>query len=54
MEFHLRTSQKYQVIDITSQVAEAVRNADVAEGICCVYVPHATAAVIISRSRKAD
>ena len=50
MEFRIRTSQKYQVIDITSQVAEAVRKADIAEGICCVYVSHATAAVIINEN----
>lgn len=50
MEFRIRTSRKYQVIDITSQVAEAVRKADVAEGICCVYVPHATAAVVVNEN----
>jgi secondary thiamine-phosphate synthase enzyme len=50
MEFRVRTSQKYQVIDITPQVAEAVRKADVVEGICCVYVPHATAAVVVNEN----
>lgn len=50
MEFRIRTSRKYQAIDITSQVAEAVRKADVAEGICCVYVPHATAAVVVNEN----
>jgi secondary thiamine-phosphate synthase enzyme len=48
MEFRVKTSQKYQVIDITPQVAEAVRKADVTEGICCVYVAHATAAVMVN------
>ncbi len=50
MEFRIRTDQKYQVIDVTSQVAEVVRKADVAEGICCVYTPHATAAVVVNEN----
>jgi secondary thiamine-phosphate synthase enzyme len=50
MELKVRTSQKYEVIDLTSQVAEAVRTAQVSEGICCVYVPHATAAIVINEN----
>jgi len=50
MEFRVRTSQKYQVIDITPQVAEAVRKADLTEGICSVYVPHATAAIVVNEN----
>jgi len=50
MEFKIRTHEKQQVIDITLQVAEAVRAARITEGLCCVYVPHATAAVIINEN----
>jgi secondary thiamine-phosphate synthase enzyme len=50
MELKVRTSKKYEVIDLTSQVAEAVQVAHVNEGLCCVYVPHATAAVIINEN----
>lgn len=50
MEFKVRSTNKHEVIDITAQVAEAVRGANVSEGICCVYVPHATAAVIVNEN----
>ena len=50
MEFKVRTDKKYEVIDLTPQVAEAVLAARVSEGICCVYVPHATAAVVINEN----
>ncbi len=50
MEFRVRTSQKYQVIDITPQVAEAVRKADLNEGICIVHGPHATAAIVVNEN----
>jgi len=50
MELKVRTSEKQEVIDITPQVVEAVRAAHITEGLCCVYIPHATAAVIINEN----
>jgi secondary thiamine-phosphate synthase enzyme len=50
MEFKIRTAKKYEVLDITRQVAAAVDAAQVSEGLCCVFVPHATAAVIINEN----
>src|SRR5262247_2481817 len=50
MELKVRTNKKGEVIDITSQVTEAVRIANVREGLCYVYVPHATAAVVINEN----
>jgi secondary thiamine-phosphate synthase enzyme len=50
MELKVRTSKKQEVIDLTSQIAEAVRSARVSEGLCCIYVPHATAAVVINEN----
>ncbi|MBI4278262.1 MAG: YjbQ family protein [Armatimonadetes bacterium] len=49
-EFHVSTSRQYQVVDITAKVKEIVRKSGVKEGICLVYVPHATAAVTINES----
>jgi len=49
-EFRVRTSGKYEVIDITSRVAAAVKEAGVSAGICSVYVPHATAAVVVNEN----
>jgi secondary thiamine-phosphate synthase enzyme len=50
MELKVRTNQKLEVIDITPQVAEVVKAANIVEGLCCIFVPHATAAVIINEN----
>ncbi len=50
MELKVRTSKKQEVIDITPQVAAAVQTTHVHEGLCCVYVPHATAAIVINEN----
>jgi thiamine phosphate synthase YjbQ (UPF0047 family) len=42
MELKVRTSKKYEVVDLTPQIAAAVRGAHIDEGLCSVYVPHAT------------
>ncbi len=49
-EFHVRSHRKYEILDITTQVADIVRQANMAEGLCSVYVTHATAAVIINEN----
>ena len=50
MELKVRTTKKYEVLDITRQVADAVRAEQVTDGLCCVFVPHATAAVVINEN----
>ena len=49
-EFFVKTKRKFQVIDITANIQEIVDRAVVAEGLCCVFVPHATAAVTINEN----
>ena len=50
MELKIRTSQRHEVIDLTPQITEAVKAARINEGLCSVYVPHATAAIIINEN----
>jgi secondary thiamine-phosphate synthase enzyme len=50
MEIKVRTTKKYEVLDITPQVADAVSAAHLTDGLCCVFVPHATAAVVINEN----
>jgi secondary thiamine-phosphate synthase enzyme len=50
---HTRTREKFEVVDITPRVAEAVTRAGIQEGICTVFVRHATAAVIINENADA-
>ena len=49
-ELRFRTTQKREMIDLTAQVTEIVARAGLAEGLCNVYVTHATAAVIINEN----
>jgi secondary thiamine-phosphate synthase enzyme len=46
--FDVITHQHEECIEITSAVAEAVKNSGVENGIAVVYVPHTTAGVTIN------
>lgn len=50
VELTVRTRRRHELVDITQQVQEAVGASGVQEGICCVYVPHATAGVVINEN----
>ncbi|RLF15777.1 MAG: YjbQ family protein [Thermoprotei archaeon] len=45
-ELRVATSQLYELVDITRQVEETVRESGVNNGICLIHAPHATAAII--------
>ena len=49
-EFRIRTEQKRQMIDLTPRVAQIVAGAGMADGLCHVFVTHATAAVVINEN----
>ena len=49
-EFTVRSQHKYEMIDVTGQVAAAVADARLEEGTCSIYVLHATAAVVINEN----
>jgi secondary thiamine-phosphate synthase enzyme len=49
-EFTVSTQNPYEVVDITHQVAEIVGDSDLEDEICSVYVPHATAAIVINEN----
>jgi len=48
--FTVSTGSKTELSDITSRVRDAVKKSDCRDGLCCVYVPHTTAAVTINES----
>lgn len=50
MEIKIRTQNKNDVIDVTRHVADVVKEAGVEHGLCHVYVPHATAAMIVNEN----
>ncbi len=49
-EIEISSSKKFEIIDINDAVAKAVQESDVKEGVCLVYIPHATAAVTINEN----
>ena len=49
-EFFVKTARKYQVIDITPRVQDIVEQDGSTDGLGCVFVPHATAAVTINEN----
>ena len=49
-EFRIRTTTKREMIDLTARVADIVARSDVAEGLCSVYTPHATAAIVVNEN----
>jgi hypothetical protein len=49
----VRTSRKYDVVDVTRHVGEIVARARLAEGLCTVFVRHATAAIVINENADA-
>jgi secondary thiamine-phosphate synthase enzyme len=51
-QIEVRTASHRQMVDITRQVAAAIDGAD--HGICHVYVPHTTAAVVINEHADPD
>ena len=49
-EFVVRTTAKRDMIDLTARVAEVVARTGLAEGLCSVYTPHATAAIVVNEN----
>lgn len=49
-ELSVSTTGVREVTDLTAQVADLVSRAGVDDGACTVYVPHATAAIVINES----
>lgn len=45
-----RTRARREVVDVTTDVADVVRRANVREGTCTVFVRHATAAIVINEN----
>ena len=50
MILSVKTSARTELIDITSKIAERVKESGVTDGRCMLYVPHTTAAVTINES----
>jgi secondary thiamine-phosphate synthase enzyme len=49
-ELRIRTSAKRELVDITAEVAEIAKRSGLDEGLCHVYVAHATAAIVVNEN----
>lgn len=52
--FSVTTRQRHEMVEITDQVNQAIRESKVAEGICVVYCPHTTAAITVNENADPD
>jgi secondary thiamine-phosphate synthase enzyme len=53
-ELKVKTSRRTQLVNVTAQVRQVVEKSRVSNGICYVYVPHTTAAVMINECADPD
>ncbi|NOZ59183.1 MAG: YjbQ family protein [Euryarchaeota archaeon] len=51
-KFRIRTTERVELIDITSEVEDAVARAKVEEGIASVFTRHTTTAVFINEAES--
>ncbi len=51
-ELTLSTHRKYQLIDITYEVENIVKESGIRNGLCLVFVPHATAAIVANEHER--
>ena len=54
VEFEITTEQQAQLLDVTGRISDAVRGSGIQNGMCNVFVPHTTAAVIICENADPD
>ena len=51
-EFEVKSSRRREIIDITDEIDEIVKKSKVKNGICLVFLPHATAALILEENES--
>jgi len=49
---NIKTRERFQLIDITSEVEKIVSQAKIREGLCFVFVPYSTAAIILTENES--
>ncbi|MFX0082660.1 MAG: secondary thiamine-phosphate synthase enzyme YjbQ [Candidatus Hodarchaeota archaeon] len=49
-EFRLKTPEREILLDITNEVHKIVRDANIQEGVCRIFIPHTTAGITINEN----
>jgi secondary thiamine-phosphate synthase enzyme len=50
MILSVKTHERTELIDVTSEINQLVQKSKIDQGLCMVYVPHTTAGVTINES----
>ena len=51
-EFEISTSKRIQIIDITKKIEEIIKKSGLKNGLCQIFVPHATAGIILEENES--
>ncbi|MFX1532524.1 MAG: secondary thiamine-phosphate synthase enzyme YjbQ [Promethearchaeota archaeon] len=49
-EFRLKTPEREILLDITNEVNKIIKNSNIQEGLCRVFIPHTTAGITINEN----
>ncbi len=49
-KFAVKTGRRTEMLDLTARLQALVAQSRVSEGLCCVYVPHTTAGIMINEN----
>lgn len=50
IEIEIKTNKGQEIIDITEKIISIIKNSNVSQGIAHIFVPHATAGLILNES----
>jgi secondary thiamine-phosphate synthase enzyme len=53
-QLHLRTSKRCEMVNITSQIIDAVAASGAQRGLCLIHAPHTTAGITIQEGYDPD
>lgn len=51
-EFNISTQKRYQLVDITNEVEEAVMKSGIKDGAVLIFVPHSTAGILLTENEQ--
>lgn len=49
-EFRVKTPEREVILDITGEISNIIRESNVKEGVCRIFVPHTTAGITINEN----
>lgn len=53
-KINLKTTKRNELIDITNEVQEIIKESKIKSGVCVIYNPHTTAGIVINENADPD